>query len=370
MECCLAIKLTSNREPILRERAHVYLFVTLISFAGSVSVTRLFLELTGYPQIGSGNIHIAHVLWGGLILFIAALLPLIFSNRWALDWSAILTGVGVGLFIDEVGKFITRTNDYFTPSAAPIIYSFFLLTVLIYLEVRRRRKYASRALMYEIFEDLEEVLDHDLSDREYKALNGKLAKVVEQTDQPELRALAVNIQQYLQSNSIKPIPHIPTFWEKSRTWLEGLENRWLDRSRSRVLLGSVVIAWGILCLSSIINLFMTTRSSMELQTLLLSLANRHLVNSATRLTWFEMHVGLEGSMGLVFILAAILLLLKKDRYAIGVIVLGLLTNLTIVNLLLFYFDQFSSIIGTIIQFAILFLAVRYRNRFLSLKPRH
>jgi hypothetical protein len=41
-------------------------------------------------------------------LFIASLLPLIFANRRVYDWAAVLSGVGVGLFIDEVGKFIQK----------------------------------------------------------------------------------------------------------------------------------------------------------------------------------------------------------------------------------------------------------------------
>ena len=93
------------RRPVRRPRADNYLLLTLLSFALSVSLTRLFLELTGYPQLGSGTLHIAHMLWGGLLLFIAALLPLIFANRWVYWVEAVLAGVGVGLFIDEVGKF-------------------------------------------------------------------------------------------------------------------------------------------------------------------------------------------------------------------------------------------------------------------------
>ena len=94
--------------------------ITLISFAFSVGGTRLFLEVLGYPQLGGGQLHIAHVLWGGLFLFVASLLPLILINRWGLRLSALLAGFGIGLFIDEVGKFITQTNDYFYPAAAPI----------------------------------------------------------------------------------------------------------------------------------------------------------------------------------------------------------------------------------------------------------
>src|SRR5258706_13557795 len=120
---------------VQRDSAERYLSVVLLSFAASVSLTRLFLSLTGYPQIGGGELHIAHALWGGLLLFIAALLPLIIANRWVFGTSAALAGIGVGLFIDEVGKFITQRSDYFYPAAAPIVYTFFLLTILLFFNI-------------------------------------------------------------------------------------------------------------------------------------------------------------------------------------------------------------------------------------------
>jgi hypothetical protein len=38
---------------------------------------RFFLELSDYPQLGNDELHIAHVLWGGLLLMSGALLPLL-----------------------------------------------------------------------------------------------------------------------------------------------------------------------------------------------------------------------------------------------------------------------------------------------------
>jgi hypothetical protein len=67
-------------------------------------------------------------------------------DRWAYTAGAL--SAGVGLFIDEVGKFITQTNDYFFPAVAPIIYAFFLLTVMLYLQVRRPRPRDARAELY------------------------------------------------------------------------------------------------------------------------------------------------------------------------------------------------------------------------------
>ena len=48
----------------------------------SIAVTRGFLSLTGYPQIGgSTGLHIAHVLFGGLGMVIALLLFMLFLGR-------------------------------------------------------------------------------------------------------------------------------------------------------------------------------------------------------------------------------------------------------------------------------------------------
>ncbi len=162
------------RSLVFRTDAANNLLLTLLSFAASITVTRAFLYLTGYPQVGGGEIHIAHVLWGGLIMFLALLILLLYSNRHIHTFAACLSGIGVGLFIDEVGKFITQENDYFYPIAAPIIYVFFLLTLLVYIIVRRSRKPDARALMYQVFEELDEYLDHDLSTEEAAKIEDKL----------------------------------------------------------------------------------------------------------------------------------------------------------------------------------------------------
>jgi hypothetical protein len=119
------------RTVVERDHAEFYLLTFLVAFAVTVIITRVFLQLTGFPQIGNSVLHIAHALWGGLLLFIAVLSPLTLANRWAIQASALLGGIGIGLFIDEVGKFITQTNDYFYPPALSLIYGSFLLTVLI-----------------------------------------------------------------------------------------------------------------------------------------------------------------------------------------------------------------------------------------------
>lgn len=96
----------------------------------TVLVTRGFLFVTGFPQIGGDSLHIAHVLWGGLFLSVAFLLLLLSDNANKV-FAAVLGGIGFGLFIDEVGKFITQDNDYFYKPAFGIMYLTFLAIWII-----------------------------------------------------------------------------------------------------------------------------------------------------------------------------------------------------------------------------------------------
>jgi hypothetical protein len=103
----------------------------LIAAVTSFLAIRGFLALTDYPKIGSGEIHIAHMLWGGLLMLLALMLLLGFLDRSVEYVAAVTAGLGFGTFIDEIGKFITADNNYFYRPAIALIYGVFVGVFLV-----------------------------------------------------------------------------------------------------------------------------------------------------------------------------------------------------------------------------------------------
>jgi len=115
---------------------HAELF--LVAAVATLLAIRGVLRLTGYPQLGGHGLHIAHMLWGGLLMAAAAVLLYSTLNRHARPFAATIAGVGFGFFIDELGKFLTSDNDYFYRPTVAIIYLIFVLGFLVYRALERR----------------------------------------------------------------------------------------------------------------------------------------------------------------------------------------------------------------------------------------
>ncbi len=354
------------QNPVKRPGAEYYLLLTLMSFAVSVTLTRTFLFLTGYPQVGGGGLHIAHVLWGGLILFVAALLPLIFANRWVYPLNAILSGIGVGLFIDEVGKFITQNNNYFYPPAATIIYALFLLTVLVYFQVRRYKPRNPRDELYAALDTLEDVIDHDLDARERAELEARLNYVAQQEEHPELAGLARELLDFLSSGDFKLVVTHPGYLLRILARIQLVRNRFLTRRRFRAALAGGVGALGLVALSKLGEALIVSIAPSPLLNTLSALYRIGILNlnSPTGLTWFLARVVLEGSVGMMLFVSAVLLALGKDRIGTWWSYFSLLLALTTVDLLLFYYEQFSMIVTVFFQFVMLLAVLSYRRRYL------
>jgi len=141
----------------------------LVAAAAAVLGIRLYLAATGYPQVGGGGLHIAHMLWGGVLMLSALVMMLTFLGPRVRARAAIIGGVGFGTFIDELGKFITSDNNYFFRPTVALIYAIFILLFLIFQALARRDAFSPRAALSSALDAIEEAVARGFTaaDRDY-----------------------------------------------------------------------------------------------------------------------------------------------------------------------------------------------------------
>ena len=81
-----------------------YLENFFVSAIFSVFAIRAFLSLTDYPQIESGGLHIAHMLWGGFLMMITIIILLSFLSKGVKFISTLSIGVIVIFGLYQQGK--------------------------------------------------------------------------------------------------------------------------------------------------------------------------------------------------------------------------------------------------------------------------
>jgi hypothetical protein len=117
-------------------RRHLDTF--LVCAVAAVLGNRVFLIITGYPQLGSGTLHISHAIWGAVMMAVAIIVAIAFLPPFTRGFVAFLGGAGFGWFIDELGKFITREVNYFFQPTIAIIYITFVVMYLVFRSIQAR----------------------------------------------------------------------------------------------------------------------------------------------------------------------------------------------------------------------------------------
>lgn len=338
------------RRPVRREGAERYLFVLLVSFAMTVIATRWFLELTGFPQIGGGELHVAHALWGGAAMAVAAVLPILLAGRLVYLASAALAGAGIGLFIDEVGKFITAENDYFYPAAAPIIYATFLIAVLIWLRARRDGEPDPRAQLLTALELLEESVEGDLQRAELEELRERLGSASRRAPRAEQRRLAADLLAFVEAKEVGIAPDRVGRFDPWRERWRARADRWLG---GRGLRAVVVVALLLTGIGQILAVF--------------GIGSEVEIDLSQPLTSFQVlqlvHLVVEAVAGVLIVAGAVLVsLVGWHRQGWTLAYFGLLVLITLADLISFYVRQFDSILVALGHLALLTAVVATRDR--------
>jgi len=300
-----------------------FLFTSVATILG----IRIFLALTGYPQLGGGNgLHIAHMLWGGLLMLIAIILFLAYLNKSSLIWGSILGGIGFGFFIDELGKFLTSDNNYFFKPTFALMYGIFLAIYLVSRVIEKRVSMSPREYMANALDMLKQAYISDFNKKDKE----DLIDILDKTDKTDpFHSLIKNY-----ANDYKPVETKDNFIERIRIFFFTKYENIIKKPRIQAILISIFIFESIL--------------SLLFSIVILGIGSKDLIYNIV----FTIISGFLVLLGLYFFI-------KKNRLkAFEFFKYSLLVTIFFSDFILFYQNQLSAIISFLIDLA-LYLIIRY-----------
>lgn len=291
----------------------------LVTAAVTILMVRGYLALTGYPQLGNDVLHIAHVLPGGLLMVAAIVLTLGFLNKEARAIAAVAGGIGFGLFIDELGKFLTKDVNYFFEPTVALIYVTFVVLFLIFRWIEERRA-TEQEYVINAIEAIKEVALHDLDRAERKMALAYL-KHGSRND-PAVRKLRELLGDIKPASDEEPGFLVRCYRRLGREYRKLVRRPWFNRAVITLFVaGSVIsLGWAVF----------------------------HILDRADHVTFSEWGELLSTAAAGILVLLGAFRLVRGQRLAAYVMFQrSVLVYLLVTQFFVFYREQFAGLAGLI-----------------------
>ena len=211
----------------------------LVSAISTFLLIRFYLQIAGYPQLTSGPLHIAHVLWGGFFMLAALVLVLGFLGGSVQRFAAVLGGAGFGAFIDELGKFITSDHNYFFQPTVALVYIIFILLYLVFRYMSRFQSLSGQESLVNALELMKESVLHRMDEEEKRRLVRLIANA--NSTHPVKQALASVVAELLAAKQKQNL------YEKGRAFVHDfytklVQTPWFSKAVILVFIGNSFVA--------------------------------------------------------------------------------------------------------------------------------
>jgi hypothetical protein len=266
-----------------------------------------------------------------------------------------------------VGKFITTSNDYFFPLAAPIVYVTMVLLAWTAYRARRRHVLTDRERLYDVLDGLQDLADGHLDSDRRAEIVGHLGHLRDDWDRPELRELSRRLEDFLLSPVVTVLPPRPGPLERLHQRLLRIEERLLPEGRYRRLISLLLVAGAafftvgvVLAVLALVNPGLRTDPPATATGSRLDPAIVAVVGV----------VGLAGTVAAwaLYLAAAISWFRRARLHAVRLAVTAQLISLSLIDVMESYVDQFAVLQQSVFELVLLGLVLRYRVRFLPRTP--
>jgi len=325
-----------------------YLDLFLVTAVAAILLIRLFLQLTGFPQLGSYTLHIAHMLWGGLLMLIAMIVLLSYVGRSGNKLAAVIGGAGFGTFIDEVGKFVTQDNDYFFQPALSIIYIVIILTYMLIRWIHTGRPRSRLEYLVNALQEIQQIAVEDLDPHE----RDRALAYLDHCDPSN--PLVAGTRRLLDESAVVD-PSRPDLFARakaasSRFYHYLVSKTWFARFVILFFVGQLTV--------QVVHVFVVLTFHKSWLNVLLRRQLESLGNSGTKITSFEVSVIVFSALSAVFVAVGAGQIRKSLLSAYRNFQRSIMVSLFFVQPLMFYRDQWSALIGLTFDIVV-FAALRF-----------
>lgn len=317
--------------------------VFVVCAVASILIIRLFLYMTGYPQLGNSTLHIAHMLWGGLLMLVAIIMLFIFIGKHIEIWAATFGGIGFGMFIDEVGKFVTSDNDYFFEPSISIMYIVFVLIILSIHMVRTGWTYTKKEYLVNAIKGLEEVALQDLDQDEKDAVIKYLDK--SDPDNP----LTKSIRSLINNSNL--VPDSLGLYSKLKTRLKNFYAKIVSYKYFRSAI--VIFFIGQLIFTLTYILIYTFFLGLGWESILNIRILDKIAEKTSNLTFIDKAQIFSSLLSGVFVLLGVYYLAKSRVTSYQMFERSVLVSILLTYVFIFYKEQFAALAGLSVNILIL-----------------
>ncbi|MBI5044957.1 MAG: hypothetical protein HZC02_03455 [Candidatus Levybacteria bacterium] len=299
----------------------------LVSAVSTIFIIRFILKVSHYPQLGTDSLHIAHLVWGGLFMLAGFMLIFSFLSKGALSLGSILGGIGFGAFIDELGKFITRDNNYFFQPTIAIIYVIFIILYIFSKLLSQREYITKQEYLINALEMIKEAAINDLDNHEKKTA----LVYLEKSDQGD--PLVRLLKSFLKDVESIPQPE-KSLWGNVRSVIS---EKYYQFARSEIVRKLIFF---ILILQVAVETFFS-----------LSITSFNF----EQISFIQLGLLLSTTSSTLFIIAGVIMIVKNKYFSYILFKIAILIGIFLTQFFLFYQEQLSAVIGLFVS--ILLLAV-------------
>lgn len=318
---------------------------------------RLFLTIFNNPVVGRGSWHIAHVLWGGLFMLLSLVIIFVFYGKKSIRYASIFAGIGWGLFIDEIGKYITHDNNYWFKPAIIFIYISFVILYFLYRVLEKKSFQTRSSLWHELLEDCEELVDNDLEITEKKEILHKINKFRLTSSSPAEKKLLFDLQELVISTVAKKDKYQFNLSKFIAASFRITYNRFFKKK---------LVFYGLFTYSfwyigdkfiDTIRLFVNSDRIIILQ----NYYRHYDFFSKADVYMITLKFIIEGIVAVLFALGLVYWFKGKTIRGIRFYQWGLLINIFIGSLIKFYFEQFSGVFSLVLAVVVWTWLDNYRR---------